>query len=87
MRILLFAVLLAAGCASTAGPPTTSSSALSEMEQAVPDKVPPQAICPSDWTCDFQHFFASQSACLTACGTRRCFKEPDCELHKGCSCP
>lgn len=87
MRILVLAVLLAAGCTSTVGRQPPSSSQVSESEQAVPASAPPQAICPSDWTCDFQNFFASQSACLAACGTRRCFKEPDCELHKGCVCP
>lgn len=93
MRITSVVVALAAGftlaltgCGGTIVPEESPNSDTAVTDQqGAPGDVTAQAICPLRWTCDWTHWYGTQTQCQTACGANPC--ERDYACNGTCVCP
>jgi hypothetical protein len=99
MRSLVLAVTLftLVGCSRGPEPITTAPAAMTPSPSTTQALVSTpssftldksqNAICLQQWTCDFSHWFSTQSACNTsaACAPGPCFRDFNCNGH--CVCP
>jgi hypothetical protein len=83
--ILLSAALLAvAGCGRDASPPPTIVAHAEVTAPASLTLRPAQvALCPTQWTCDFIHWYLNKPSCLAACGSG-CAPEQNCNSRCFC---
>ena len=96
MKSLVLAVTLFSGligCSrgpeptTTAPAPSSSTQALVSTPSSLTLDKSQNAICLQQWTCDFSHWFSTQTACTTstACAGQVCERDFNCNGR--CVCP
>jgi hypothetical protein len=96
-KIYLCAIAIYSLCAIGCNRDTTAPNAPVPAASTAPDELQAlgtqerdrtfdqSGICPRAWTCDFVHWYGTQSTCVAACGGQPCELEHRC--GGACLCP